>query len=398
MATLIPEAPVLALDNAAATRVWNWVLARQGLADSRRLATAWDVANAVLGLHAARQPSPFGIVAARTGDPTVPLSLFTGPVRNSLLTVRCMRKTLHALRLPLAAAAHRATLRFRERDALRAVHNAGYDARTIDALIVELCALLESGSLPYRVLESLLTSTGCAVTAARLAIKLAWERGILAYVNATNAWNRESRTFTLTATAYPALSDPLSRGKAIEALVTAYFERYGPASIRDASWWSGLASTDIATALSSAGRTLVAVTTPWSTGPSYMFASQVDEALGNRVTTGVQLLAHEDTALKAYNASRSRYLADVPEQRAFNQIGEVLPTVIIDGLVTGTWSWDVRTLSISTRLILGKTTAAQRHRVRTRAAEMTQVLRAAWAPAQRPLKDLNQPPRVPAVG
>ncbi|HEX3961928.1 MAG TPA: hypothetical protein VHZ03_35755 [Trebonia sp.] len=128
-----------------------------------------------------------------------------------------------------------------------------------------------------------------------------------------------------------------------------------------------------------------------------MFASQVDEALGNTVTTGVQLLAHEDTALKAYNATRIRYLADMPGQRAFNQIGEVLPTIVIDGIVAGTWSWDARTLSIRTRLIPGKATQPERHQVRTRASELTQVLRAAWAPAQEPRKHANQPPRVPTV-
>ena len=126
MASSTPAAPAVGgalrvLDEAAATRAWNWILARQGLTDSRRLGTAWQVADAALGLHAARLPSPYAIVAARTSDPAIPASLFTSPVRASLLTLRCMRKTLHTLPLPLAAAAHSATLRFRDRDARRAV-------------------------------------------------------------------------------------------------------------------------------------------------------------------------------------------------------------------------------------------------------------------------------------
>ena len=112
----------LALDEAGASRVWNWIFARQGLADGRLLVQRRaEIADATLGLHAARLPSPYAIVAARSSDPAVPASLFTAPVRASLLTVRCMRKTLHALPLPLAAAAHAATLRFRDRDARRAV-------------------------------------------------------------------------------------------------------------------------------------------------------------------------------------------------------------------------------------------------------------------------------------
>lgn len=74
--------------------------------------------------------------------------------------------------------------------------------------------------------------------------------------------------------------------------------------------------------------------------------------------------AHEDTALKAYHQTRSRYLADLPPRYAFNQIGEVVPTVIIDGTVAGTWSWNTRTATISTDLIPGRTTPATRRQVR----------------------------------
>src|SRR5215469_3050245 len=143
------EPPQLVLEESAAARVWNWVLVRQGLADSQRLSTVLDVADAALGLHSARLPSPYAIVAARSSDPAVPRSLFTAPVRASLLTVRCMRKTLHALPLPLASAAHAATLRFRDRDAQRAVRNAGYLPGAIEEAVCELAALLRDGPLPY---------------------------------------------------------------------------------------------------------------------------------------------------------------------------------------------------------------------------------------------------------
>jgi hypothetical protein len=72
-----------------------------------------------------------------------------------------------------------------------------------------------------------------------------------------------------------------------------------------------------------------------------MFADQADESASNDATTGVQFLAHEDTALKAYSQTRARYLGGLSQGRAFNQIGEALPTIIIiiiDGMVAGTWS------------------------------------------------------------
>jgi hypothetical protein len=115
-----------------------------------------------------------------------------------------------------------------------------------------------------------------------------------------------------------------------------------------------------------------------------MFADQAEEALSSQALTGVQFLAHEDTALKAYYQTRARYLARVPQHRAFNQIGEVMPTIIINGLVAGTWTWDTRTRSVRTRLIPGKATATEQNLVRTRAAALTQTLRASWSPARNP--------------
>lgn len=372
---------VRVLDETAATRVWNWILTRQGLADSRRLGTAWQVADAVLGLHAARLPSPFTIVAARTGDPAIPASLFTDRVRATLITVRCMRKTLHTLPLPLAAAAHVATFSFRDRDARRAVLKAGHSMSAIDRMIAQLCALLQDGPLPHRAIEAHLSTPKADIPSWRLATKVAWERGTIAYVNSATTWNRQARCFALTSAAYPTLNTSLAREQAVTELVTAYFERYGPASLRDATWWSGLSATDVRTALLACGRPVIKVATPWSDDLCLMFADQMAESSNaEAITTGVQFFAHEDSALKAYFQTRSRYLGDIPQPRAFNQIGEVLPCVIVDGLVAGTWSWNTRTASIDVDLIPGKTTAPVRRLVRTRAVTLTDTLRSAWAP------------------
>lgn len=393
---IAPGAALRVLDETAATRTWNWILARQGLADSRRLISAWQVADAVLGLHAARLPSPYAIVAARTGDPAVPASLFTSPVRESLLTVRCMRKTLHTLPLPLAAAAHTATLRFRDRDARRAVLNAGHAMATIDRMIDRLCELLHDGPLPHRAIESCLATHSRDVHTGRLAIKVAWERGTIAYINATTAWNREARTFALTSAAYPALDVSLTRDQALTELVAAYFDRYGPATIRDATWWSGLSATDITAALLACDRAIIAVATPWSEDHCLMFADQAEEiAAAEAITTGVQFLAHEDTALKAYFQTRSRYLGGLPQQQAFNQIGEALPTVLVDGTVAGTWSWNARTASIDVDLTRGKIPPPIRRQVKVRATALTETLRTAWAPSL-PSRRTCQVP-IPAV-
>ncbi|GIF02716.1 hypothetical protein Asi03nite_02540 [Actinoplanes siamensis] len=175
----------------------------------------------------------------------------------------------------------------------------------------------------------------------RLALKLAWERGSLTYRNRSGAWNRELRTFAVTANAHHGLD----RDTATVRLVEAYFDRYGPASLRDATWWSGLAQAAVVNALDRLGRPLTAALTPWSTAALYLFRDRFEEftRTGTKASPAqVDFLAHEDVALKAYAQTRVRYLGGVGERAAFNQIGEALPAVLVDGRVVGTWSWDAR--------------------------------------------------------
>jgi hypothetical protein len=100
----------------------------------------------------------------------------------------------------------------------------------------------------------------------------------------------------------------------------------------------------------------------------------------------------DERLLKAYHQTRSRYLGSLPQRRAFNQIGEALPTVINDGVIVGTWSWNTRTAAVHTDLVPGKVTPALRHQVKTRAAVLTETLRAAWGHPPR-LRDASKASR-----
>lgn len=383
MPTPFSGSAVHPLDNAASQGLWNWTLRRQGLAEETRFGSVEAIARASLGLHAARLPSPFATVAARSADADVPASLFSQATRERVMTVRCMRKTLHTLPLDLAAAAHSATRHYRERDALRAVVNSGERLAEVEAAGDELAALLDAhGPLHHRAVEDRLARRGISTARTRLALKLSWERGDIAYLNASDAWNRELRTFVLPKRAYPGADLSLDRHHATALLVETYFDRYGPASLADAVWWSALSRAAVTAALAAGTREVVAVTTSWSDQPQYMFADRLEEFLAvepDAHHSGVNLLAHEDVALKAYFETRPRYLGDLPARRAFNQIGEALPTVLHDGRVVGVWAWDGARSRVTARVAAGRTTPEIRRAVRTRADQLTRVLRSGWS-------------------
>ncbi|MFE0020350.1 DNA glycosylase AlkZ-like family protein [Amycolatopsis sp. NPDC059021] len=380
-----------------AGELWNWLLRQQGLAAGVKFHSVADVAHAALGLHAARLPSPFATVLARSHTPTVALSLFTPQVRAEVTTVRCMRKTLHTLPLPLATAAHAATLHFRERDALRAVTNAGVGLRSVARAIDAIAALLADGPLFHRDIEARLIGPKRPLATIRLALKLAWERGTLTYVNDTVGWNRERRTFGLTATLYPELDTTMDRRKATRELVLAYFDRYGPATLKDVMWWSALSRSAVTSAMAESGREWVEVYAPWCDAPMYLYRDRLDAfraAPAEERTTGVNFLAHEDVALKAYFESRRRYLGALPARRAFNQIGEVLPTIVAGGQVVGTWAWDEAGHKVTTSLARGYSTPELQGALTKQRRQLTTVLatgRAEHPRAARRLDSVLQP-------
>lgn len=298
-----------------------------------------------------------------------------------------MRKTLHTLPLPLAAAAHGATVHFRERDALRAITNAGVGISTISRTIDSIVRLLdETGPVFHRDIEVRLVSRGRTVPAIRSSLKLAWERGLLTYLNGATSWNREHRQFALTSGLHPGLDTRMDtrmdRRKATGGLVRAYFDRYGPASVKDATWWSGLGGRDITAAMSESGREWVALRTPWSPAPTFMYRDRWEEfhdARSGAGPTGLNFPAHEDVALKAYFEARRRHLGHVPAGNAFNRIGEVLPTVLWHGQVVGTWFWDAREQAVGCRIARG--VGAPRQLIRERATTASGTLRLAWSSA-----------------
>ncbi|WP_322749595.1 MULTISPECIES: DNA glycosylase AlkZ-like family protein [unclassified Frankia] len=377
------------LTRSQARQLWNWTLSRHGLHPERRLSSVAEIAGAGLGIHAARLPSPFATVLARAASPDVALALLTR--QQGLTTLRCMRKTLHLLPVDLAGVAHAATVHYRVRDAGRLALNAGIPQSILTSLTGQLTLLLANGPLLYRQLEATLTGPRASVAAVRVAVKLAWERGLLTYLNQSGCWNAEHRAFALTSDAHPDLDTALDPRAATRTLVHAYFTRYGPATLKDATWWSALSRAAVIAALDASDTEWLQITTPWSQAPAYLAAAQYEEFLAadpDSHATGLNLLAHEDVALKGYFETRDRYLMGLPPQQAFNQIGEALPTIILDGQIQGTWTWNPGTRTVTPAFTRGRASHALTRRVSAATDTLTDALRTGWrdptpAPAHR---------------
>lgn len=358
------------------------MLSRQGLVSPAedRLTSVSAAAEASLGLHAARVASPFVTAAARTTEWT-PLCELLGDQENaSLVTIRCVRKTLHTLPVQLAAYAHGATRHYRLGHVANLMQKKGIGSVQLEDAAQRIVDYLrDHGCRSHRVIERTLAAREHEAQRIRIALKWLWERGDLTYRNCAPSWHQQQRRFNLRSVSHPNFDITVERDVATTCLTEAYFHTYGPATVRDMGWWSGLGQSEILDALSKLD--VVSLSLPWATSPFYMLRTDYESFLStSRLThaSGIHFLAHEDVALKAYFESRSRYLGRLEAARVFNQIGEARPAILHNGRAIGLWSWHHESCQVRYKTFSGHMGKADRGELRVRAKSLQRQLRSGY--------------------
>ena len=137
---------------------------------------------------------------------------------------------------------------------------------------------------------------------------------------------------------------PCRRDQADARLVRWYFEAHGPAAFEDWAWWTGFPAARSAAAFERIRSELDEVAVAGWPERVYLPAGDLERAAPAAEADGpvVRLLPYEDAALKAYRSTRRRFFDPDVGERQHTLFGEVLPTVLVDGTVVGTWSSGAR--------------------------------------------------------
>jgi hypothetical protein len=154
-------------------------------------------------------------------------------------------------------------------------------------------------------------------------------------------------------------SRQVEREEALGMLARKYFTGHGPATVHDLAWWSGLPLTDVKKGLESIKSELEQVTVGERT---YWLAPGASTApIGE-----AYLLPVYDEYLVAY---RDRTAALDPARTPEPGDGIFTPTIVIDGVVTGTWTRTVKKDKLVVALKTFAPVSAAKRRLLTNAAE-----------------------------
>ena len=333
----------------------EYILSKHNIVPGNQGVTISEVASNHIGLHSARIMTPYTTLCSRLTEYSPDMLTLHLYKKRELIKLRCMRKTLHIVPHDIACIVHMATLKLRTADCLLFFKRNKLSMDYISSfhnIIKNYVSdvLMKPADIENHIMKHLKINDNKALCAKKI-LKYYWELGLLCYVNIATDWEREDRRFALTKNYYPELNlSYLSEEEAQDMLVHYYIMRFGPATTKDFSWWSGLSAKVMVNYIAKRKDIITTVNLDGFVSDFYILTEDYKKLSSYRSVgcDWVSLLAYEDPSLKGYYESRRKYVDDHFYDLFFNQIGEVMPGIMHNGKAIGIWKWDKKNKQIIT--------------------------------------------------
>jgi hypothetical protein len=323
----------------ALERVLPRILQRQHLDVSWEPASIESVVADVVALHATHMASAYVSLQARLPGFTKGVledSLYS---RRSLVRFRGMRGALYLVRRDLLPVVWGATNRAVVRYARRLAEDRGLTPEAYEAQSARVLCALQDAPLSSRELRARVddragppVDLGAVLTLMSAECLILRDRPPLGWLDRQTVWT------TFSAALPNVRLDTLDELDARARLLVAYVRAFGPATARDAAWWTGISPDHVRRTVDRLEDELVEVAIAGWDEVYLMHAADVEEL--ERATLlanpAVSLLPALDPLLMGY-ANRARLLGDSARPYVFDASGNATSTVVAEGRVVGVW-------------------------------------------------------------
>jgi hypothetical protein len=322
----------------ALERVLPRVLQRHHLDVSWEPASIESVVADTVALHATHMASAYVSLQARLPGFTKGVLDDALYSRRSLVRFRGMRGALYLIRRDLLPVVWGATNRAVVRYARRFAEDHGLSPEAYEAACPRVLEALAEGPLTSRELRVRMDARPRSADLGAVLTLMSAECLILRD-QPPGGWLDRQTVWTTFSAALPDVRlDTLDELDARARLLVAYVRAFGPATSRDAAWWTGISPDHVRRTVGRLEDELVEVAITGSEEVYLMHAADVDEL--ERATLlsnpAVSLLPALDPLLMGY-ANRARLLEDAARPFVFDAGGNATSTVIADGRVVGVW-------------------------------------------------------------
>lgn len=286
----------------------------------RRAATVEEVVSAVVGIQTTHETGPPLALAARL--PNFKRSMLRESLwHGRLVWMSAMRGSKFVLPAHLVGAAIAAFAALAEQSTWRGLDSMGLKRRDVERAIPRVQAVLEAAEGP---MTSRDIEREASQEAARSALFILAARGEVVRAGKRGSYLLRSRWL-------PDLGQLPSVTTATGIFVSAYLRTYGPVTVRDAAWWTGLPKRAVEAALEEVGRQ--------GTGGYWTAPDQPPDT--TPAAHSLRLLPALDPLTMGWR-DRGRLIDPSDDELVYNRQGGSYPTILWAGRVVGRWTWDRR--------------------------------------------------------
>lgn len=315
----------LSPDEALANATWRHSLTRPGPSIEALTAD-------LVGLHNTTQTSPYLSVRARLPDfARTDLETLMWPSWR-LARIRAMRLTMFIFPHDLIEIAAAATRHLREALAARWLRDSGLSAPEFERMADAIEEALSDGPLTSRALRQRLRVPG-SIDLPGIVSRMC-DLGRLVGGRPPRQWRSGVRQYHCWADVLPDVDlNRWDEDAAIAELVRRYIASYGPVTIDDMAWWTGLTKGRCRLALEQLGSKVEPVGVAEWPGPLYRIGEGPPQTTPDHDVKALPLL---DPYVQGYR-NRARLVAPDRHEFVWDRGGNAAATVVRRGRIIGVW-------------------------------------------------------------
>ena len=315
----------------------RFLLHKQHLTDESKTEDIVQIARDIYGLHATGPATPYASLFARARDFTRDKLHEELYVKRTLGKIRCVRKTVHVVpreTIPIAFAATRGIVEPNSEDFLRYT---GVTKKQYKDASREILRILKGRGMSTLQIKKQL---GAKLNVSPI-VNLMCDQGLLMRGRSDKGWKSNTHTYYLFSDYFPGMDlNAVDPAQARETTVKQYLAAYGPATVKDISWWSGFTMTEVRRILHLLAGEVADMDIPELKGTYVMLAA--DRAALERFEPSgrpaVNLLPALDPYLMGYK-ERERYLDHKYYEMVFDRSGNGTSTIVVNGRIVGVWDF-----------------------------------------------------------
>ncbi len=357
-------------------QVNHYILKKHHLTINSKIDDIVQIASDLCGLHATGIKEQYLQIYARTNNfkkQDYEKILYSD---KELGRIRCMRKTLFIHTKEMIPVAFKATFSITNREFEKYFDLDIITRKEFDELSIKIIKLLKNEEKSTSDIKEVLEIPEGSLINVSIILNLMCNRGLIIRSRPVKGWKDKRNNYVVFKEFFSEIDlNKYEENEAIIILVKKYIRSYGPVTVKDIVWWTGLTKRKIKQTLidieEEVGIEKIMISD--ITHEFFILSSDIEEVKKLKPFKNplINFLPNMDPYLIGYK-DRERFIKSENYYYAFDRSGNVTSTIIFNGKIIGTWDITEKPESIVKIHLFNKTDEETKNKILSNAQKLGQ--------------------------